>query len=264
MRRSPADRGGVPDTAGESAVAFAPEAHLPPERRLLINGAGVTLESGLGVRHLLPWSGCDGVLVWSDRAELLLNSEVSVVIRASDWHRGRDVLTAIHQRAPAALLVPMPDNPQPEPIRYALRGLATTSSAVLILLALALALVAAIGIGIGAQDHRTSAMVLGLAFAASTLGVVRSLLIRLHVPRRWRDAAAIRGRTGVALEAGIARATDRFLALAEPFLYMLGGLWIGLVITVHGLNPLPAIPIFGMGSAVRRERLRRHQRSTLA
>jgi hypothetical protein len=251
----------VTDTGSELPVAFAPEAHLPPERRLLIDGAGVTLETGLGVRHVLPWGGCDGVLVWSDRAELLLNNEVSVVVRASDWHHGREALAAIQRRAPMGLLVPMPEYPEPEPVRYTLRGLATVSSVVLVLLVLSLALVAAVGIGIGAQDQRASAMVVGLALAASTLGVVRSFLIRLHVPRRWRDAAAVRGRTAVALESGIARAPNHFLSLAEPSLYALGGLWLGLVITVHGLNPLPAVLLLGLGFAVRRERLRRSQRT---
>ena len=137
-------------------VAFAPEAHLPPERRLVVDSSGVTLEVSLGVRHVLPWTTCRAVLIWSDRAGLLVDDEVSIVIRAADWHRGTEALKAIKERAPEVALVPMPEDPEPEPVRYALRGLATVSSAVLILLSLSLALVATIGIGIGEQNWRPS------------------------------------------------------------------------------------------------------------
>ena len=245
-------------------VAFAPEAHLPPERRLVVDSSGVTLETSLGVRHVLPWTACRAVLIWPDRAELLLDDEVSIVIRAADWHRGTEALKAIRERAPEVAFVPMPEDPEPEPVRYALRGLATVSSAVLILLSLSLALVATIGIGIGEQDHRTSAVVVGVAFAVAAIGVLRALAIRLQVPSRWRDAAAVRGRSAVLMDARIATASDRALALAEPALYALAGLLIGLVLTVHNFNPLPVVLVSGVGLAVRRERARRARRITVS
>jgi hypothetical protein len=246
---------------GDAPLAFAPEAHLPRERRLLIDGTGVTLEAGLGVRHTFPWSSCEAALVWPDRAELLLNDEVSVLVRARDWHRGSVALDAIRRRAPQSVVVPMPDDPEPEPSRYVLTGLARSSTTVLALLAASLGLVAAIGLGIGEQDRRGSAIAVGVVFAIATLGVLHSLLVRLHVPRRWRDAAGIRGQTSVAVDARIAASSLRALAVAEPSLYALAGLLLGLALTLHDFNALPAVLVAGVGLAVRRERLRRQQRS---
>ena len=250
------------DGLSQVPVAFAPEAHLPPERRLVVDASGVTLETSLGVRHVLPWTACRAVLIWSDRAELLLDDQVSIVIRAADWHRGKEALDAIRERAPDVAFVPMPDDPEPEPLRYMLRGLATVSSAVLILLSLSLALVATIGIGIGEQNHRTSAVVVGVAFAVAAIAALRALTIRLQVPGRWRDAAAVRGRSAVLLDSRIATASDRALALAEPVLYALAGLLMGLVMTVHNFNRLPVVLVGGVGLAVRRERTRRARRRT--
>ena len=255
-----ADRTEVREGHVDAPAAFAPEAHLPRERRLLVDAAGVFLEAGLGVRHAFPWHACEAVLVWPDRAELILNDEVSVVVRSADWHQGRAAIESIRQRAPEQVLVVMPDDPEPAAPAYVLRGLAASSGVVLVILALSLALVAAIGIGVGEQDHRGSALILGVIFGAAALGVTRSLLIRLHVPRRWRASAAVRGRTSVAVDARIATASDRALAVAEPALYALAGLIVGLALTLRNFNPLPAVFLAGLGFAVRRERARRSRR----
>lgn len=251
------------DSHATAPVAFAPEAHLPRERRLLVDGTGVTIETSLGVRHVMPWAACRAVMVWSDRAELLLDDEVSVVIRATDWHHGDQALNAIRTRAPGATLILLPDDPEPEPARYMLRGLATSSSAVLILLATSLALVAAIGIGVGAQDRRLPATLIGIGFAVAALGALRSLVRRLNVPRRWRDEAAVSGRTAVALDSHLARASDRALALIEPGLYALTGLAVGVLAANRTLNPLPPMLLLGLALAVRRERARRMRRSAV-
>lgn len=176
--------------------------------------------------------------------------------------RGREVLNAIRERAPDVVFVPMPDDPEPEPVRYTLRGLATVSSAVLVLLLLSVALVATIGIGIGEQDHRTSAVVVGVAFAVAAIGVLRALTIRLQVPSRWRDAAAVRGRSTVLLDSRIADSSVRALALAEPMLCALAGVLFGLVVAVQHFGPLPVVLVGGIGLAVRRERGRRARRGT--
>jgi hypothetical protein len=252
----------VTESHGDAPLAFAPEAHLPRERRLLVDGTGVTLEAGLGVRHTFPWSACEAVLLWPDRAELLLNDEVSILVRAGDWHRGSVALEAIRGRAPQSVVVPMPDDPEPEPSRYVLTGLAASSTAVLVLLAASLSLVAAIGLGIGEQDRRGSAIAVGVVFAVATLAVLRSLVVRLHVPSRWRDSAAVRGRTSVAVDSRIAASSNRALAVAEPFLYALAGLLLGLALTLHDFNALPAVLVAGVGLTVRRERTRRQQRSS--
>ncbi len=257
------DGASVTETRETTPVAFAPEAHLPRERRLFLDGAGVIIETTLGVRHVLPWADCRAVMVWSDRAEILLNDEVSVVIRAADWHRGYQALEAIRARAPLASLVLLPDNPEPEPDRYVLRGLATSSSAVLILLALSLALVAAIGIGVGLQNHTIPGQAIGVAFAISALYVLNALVVRLNVPRRWRGQAAVRGRTSVAIDSGVARASDRALAVAEPCLYGLGGLTLGVLAVTGVHNFILPILLVGIALAVRRERERRRRRNAV-
>jgi hypothetical protein len=243
-------------------VAFAPEAHLPQERRLVIDTTGVILETGFGVRHMIAWNACRAVLIWRDRAELLVEDEVSVVVRASEWHRGADAVRAISQRAPEPVAVPMPDDPEPEPDRYMLRGLAASSGAVLVLLAASLALVAVMGIGISMQEGRTPAWIIGAVFAIATVAVLRSLQIRLRVPARWRASAAVRGRTAVAIDSKIARSSDRALAIVEPALFVAAGLVAGVIVMVsHSYNLLPAMLILGVAFAVRRERQRRISRN---
>ena len=263
LKRLPFSVEWIPMSEGQvdDPVAFAPEAHLPRERRLLVGGAGVTLEAGLGVRHVFPWAACEGVLLWPDRVELLLNDEVSIVIRAVDWHRGSTALDAIRLRAPQSLLVLMPADPEPEPSRYVLTGLATSSGVVLVLLVASLGLVGLIGLGIGEEDHRGSAIAVGAVFAAAMLFVLRALLIRLHVPRRWRDAAAVRGRMSVAVDTQLATSSDRALTIAEPVLYAVAGLLIGIWLTIHGFTGVLAVLTAGSGLAVRRERMRRRHRS---
>lgn len=252
------------DSHATAPVVFAPEAHLPRERRLVVDGTAVTIETRLGVRHILLWAACRAVMVWSDRAEILLDDEVSVVIRAADWHLGTQALDAIRTRAPVAILILLPDDPEPEPARYILQGLATVSSAVLILLALSLALVAAIGIGVGAQDHNLPGTLIGIGFAVAALGVLRGLVLRLNVPRRWREQAAVSGRTAVALDSRLARTSDRALAMVEPGLYGLAGLAIGFFAATRTFNPLAPMLVVGLALAVRRERARRTRRSAVS
>lgn len=250
------------ETRADMPAAFAPEAHLPQERRLVVDATGVVLETGFGVRHMIAWTACRAVLVWRDRAELLVDDEVSIVIRASEWHRGTEAVQAIHHRAPSVITVPMPDDPEPEPERYVLRGLAASSGAVLGLLAASLALVAIMGIGIGVQDRRSVAVVIGGLFAIAALGVLRSLRARLRVPSRWRASAAVRGRTSVALDSKIARSSDLALAIAEPALFAVAGLVAAvIVLAVRSYNLLPAMLILGVALAVRRERQRRIRRN---
>jgi hypothetical protein len=241
-------------------LAFAPEAHMPRGRRLVINTDGVTLENGIGVRHTLPWLACRAVMLWPDRAELILDDEISLVIRASEWHHGSEALRALQDRAPAGVLLLMPEDPEPQPTRYTLQGLAASSSAVLVCLFLSLTLVAAIGIGIGEQDRRASALVVGMCFAIAAFGTLRSLVIRLNVPRRWRLAAAVRGRTAVAVDSYVAGASDRRLAIAEPSLYVLAGLTAGVLAAMHEFNLLPSMLLLGLALAVSVERARRHAR----
>lgn len=239
-------------------MAFAPEAHLPQERRLIVDSTGLILETGFGVRHTIAWTACRGVLVWPDRAELLVEDALSIVVRAAEWHRGTEAIHAIGDRAPAAITVVMPDDPEPEPDRYVLRGLAASSGVVLVLLAASLALVALMGIGLGIQEQRTSALVVGTLFAIAAAGVLRSLQIRLRVPVRWRSSAAVRGRTSVAIDSAIARASDRALAVAEPTLFVAAGLLASVgVVALGSYNLLPAILVLGVALAVRRERRRR-------
>ncbi len=235
------------EARADAPVAFAPEAHLPQERRLVVDSTGVTLETGFGVRHVIAWTACRAVLVWRDRAELLVDDEVSILVRASEWHRGAEAVHAISERAPAAVAVPMPDDPEPEPDRYMLRGLAGSSGAVLVLLAASLALLAVLGIGIGVQDSRASGWIIGTLFAVATAGVLRSLQIRLRVPARWRTSAAVRGRTAVAIDSKIAGSSDRTLAIAEPALFAAAGLAAGVIVVgAHSYNLIPAMLILGV------------------
>jgi hypothetical protein len=245
--------------AERTAVAFAPEAHLPRERRLTVDSSGVTLETSLGVRHLLAWADCEVVMLWRDRAEIALQNEVSVVVRARDWHRGDEALRAIEVRAPASVLVPMLDDPEPEPNLYVLRGLATSSSVVLVVLLLSLLIVALTGLSIGIEEDRVPALILGLIFGLGTVGTAKSLATRLRVPRRWRDAAVVRGRMSVEVDSRIARSSDKTLAVAEPVLYGLAGVTLGVLAAERRISLLPPLLILGVALAVRRERNRRNR-----
>jgi hypothetical protein len=188
-------------------LAFAPEAHLPAERRLLIESSGVVLMLDHGVRHRFWWTDCEAILCWPDRIELVLNSEVSLLVREADWHRGAEAIRAIVARAPADLKMFLPDTPEPEPTEYRLHGLATSSSVVLGLLALVLAAIAILAVSIGWSEHSWPAYLVGGLFAASVVPMVRAIHRRLQVPSRWRAVAATRGRSGVHLDSRIARAS---------------------------------------------------------
>lgn len=240
-------------------LAFAPEAHLPRERRLLIDGSGVVLETALGIRHSFPWAECDAVLRWSERIEIVLNSEVSIVVRQTDWHHGAQALRAIAERAPRALLISMPDEPESEPSGYELRGLATSSSIVLGVLILGLAGVAGLGFSIGWSDHRWQAFALGGLFAAPIVGVVRAIRRRLRVPSRWRAAAVVRGRTSVRLDSGIARSSRPVLWVA-----LVGLILAAVVVSVIAMfagrppnGPVIALVIIVAGGITRELRRRR-------
>lgn len=258
-----ADRDGTvrgPVADGEpSAMAFAPEAHLPAERRLVVDASGVVLETGWGVRHNVSWDRCTALLLWADRAELVLDDELSIVIRAGDWHRGAEALRALAARAPRGLAVPMPADRESEPVRYVLRGLATSSAVVLWTLVGSLGIAAAALFGAATAD-RGLAVALGGAFLLAALAPLRALQVRCRVPRRWRSAAAVRGRSSVALDAGIAGASDHALHVATVVLYALA------VVVLLGLLALgrpalwPSVLLSGLALAVQRERQRREQR----
>ena len=188
-------------------LAFAPEAHLPGERRLLIEGSGVVLVLDHGVRHRFLWSDCEAVLCWPDRIELALNPEVSLVVRAADWHHGAQAMQAIIERVPSDLRTFLMDNPEPEPAGYELHGLATSSSIVLGLLALVLVAIAVLAGSIGRSEHSWPAYAIGALFAAAVIPLVQAIRRRLRVPSRWRAAAATRSRSSVNLDSRIARAS---------------------------------------------------------
>jgi hypothetical protein len=238
-------------------VAFAPEAHLPAERRLVVDASGLTLETMMGLRNQISWSHCSAVLVWSDRVEIVLDSEISVVVRASDWHQGVEAVRAIKDRVPSALLVPMLDDPEPEPARYVLRGLQSCSSAILVTLLMSALLCTVIGLSIGIEEGRTFATVFGLVSGLGCAATIRALKVRLRVPRQWRDAAAVRGRTSVAIDSGVARASDKTLEVAEFGLYLAAGIALGWMAAAQHPSLLPPILILGVALAVRRERKRR-------
>lgn len=116
------------------------------------------------------------------------------------------------------------------------------------------------GLSIGLQNDQPAAVVIGLLFGLASVGTVRSLAVRLQVPRRWRDAAVVRGRASVAIDAQVARATDRALTVAEPALYVCAGAAIGVLAAAHRPSLLPSVLLVGLALAVRRERARRRRR----
>lgn len=204
----------LPRRTTRSLRVFAPEAHLPSERRLIVDGSGVTVEAALGIRRSFPWSDCEAVLCWPDRAEIVFNPEVSLMVRATDWHLGQQAVRSIQALAPPLLVVMMQEDPEPSPELYVLRGLARSSGTVLIIFTLAAALVALLGVSIAFSDHRwqSGAVSIPFAWAAATAGT--ALHRRLRVPARWREAAALRGRTSVRMDSQIARSSDLTLRLA--------------------------------------------------
>lgn len=256
------DRDGTPGrtAGGRPAVkAFAPEAHLPAERRLLVDASGVVLETGWGVRHAFSWDRCVALLVWADRAEIVLDDEVSLVVRAGDWHRGAEALRALATSAPPALAVPMPLDPEVEPVRYVLRGLATSSAVVLWTLVASLGIAAAALLGAATAD-RGPAVAFGVTFLLAALAPVRALQVRYRVPRRWRQAAAVRGRSSVAIDAGIAGASDTALRVATVVLSALAVVVLVGLLALHRPSLVPSVVLSGLALAVQRERQRREQR----
>lgn len=240
-------RAGAAQVPGPAAVVFAPEAHLPAERRLLIDGCGIALEAALGVRHTVPWSECEAVLCWPDRAELVLGPELSLIIRTADWHRGDEALRALVARAPIALVVPMPDDPEPEPERYVLRGLATSSGAALALLAIGPAGVAALAAAVGLAERRPSALLVALGALAVTVTATMALVRRLAVPARWRPGAVVRGRASVHLDSATARSSVLGLGLV---LLLTVGVIVADVAWALAVHRPPAGFLVGAGLAV--------------
>lgn len=123
------------------------------------------MEWQTGVQSTVRWGRCEAVLAWPDRIELVLGDQTSLVVRASERHRGSQALDAIRARAPRSLLVPMPHDPEPQPEVYVLRGLATSPGSALWALLLLATVVAAMGMGIGVSEGRTSAVLVGAVFA---------------------------------------------------------------------------------------------------
>ena len=195
-------------------MAFAAEAHLSRDRRLIIDASGLVMEWQTGIQSSVRWGQCEAVLAWPDRIELVLGDQTSLVVRASQWHRGSQALDAIRARAPRSLLVPMPHDPEPQPEMYVLRGLATSPGSVLWVLLLLATVVAAMGLDIGVSEGRTSGVLVGAAFALGGAFVVRAMVVRFRVPSRWRIAAVARGRLGVGLESTAAAASGRGLVIA--------------------------------------------------
>lgn len=235
---------------------------MPRERRLVVDGVSVTLETELGVRNILLWSECQAVLLWTDRAELVLGDRVSLVVRAADWHRGAGALQAIRRRAPQHLVVPMHADPEPEPDVYVLRGMPAMAAPILYALLLLGVVLGLTGLSIGLEEQQTGALVIGVPFLALALASVRALVRRFRVPRRWREAAVVRGHAGVRVDSSLAGATDRALRAAEPALFAAaGGLFVLLLVMQRGFWPW-VLPL-ALAFAVRRERERRARRTAL-
>lgn len=245
---------------GQPADVLAPEAHLPRERRLVVDGAALVVEVELGLRSTLRWSDCQAVLLWPGRAELVLDGEVSLVVRAEDWHRGAQAVQAIGRRAPDDLVVSMIGDPEPEVEAYVLQGMSALAAPILYALLL-LGVVIGLLCWTGAvEDERPGLFLLGVPFAALAGASVLGLVRRFRVPRRWREAARVRGHGSVHVDSLLATASGRGLRSAEAALFAAaGGLLVLLVTTDRPAVWPPLVPL-GLALAVQRERARRSHR----
>ena len=242
------------------ADVFAPEAHLPRERRLVIDGAALVLETELGVRNILRWSECQAVLLWSDRAEIVLDGGVSLVLRAEDWHRGVIAVQAIGRRAPSHLVVPMLGDPEPKAEAYVLQGMSALAAPILYALLLLGVVLTLMCWTTGLENDRPGLFLLGAPFAALAWASVTGLVRRFRVPRRWREAARVRGHGSVLFDTSVATASDRVLRGAELALFATaGGLFVLLVATDRPAV-WPPLLVLGLAFAVQRERDRRSNR----
>lgn len=191
--------------AASPTRVFIPEAHGPRDLRLLLDPSGIAYEDGTGLRRTFAWADCEAVLLFGDRAELVMDAQTSVVLRSADWYQGDDLLRAVRRVVPLSQLLDFGRSPEPaDPTPYRLSGLATWSSAVLLTGAVSCLLLALMGISIGVSDGRGSAVALGLAFALPMPFLLIAMARRLAVPREWRARAAVAGATRVRVDATLA------------------------------------------------------------
>lgn len=246
---------------GSVVRVFAPEAHLPRTRRLIIGPMDVVLEVGIGVQHRFTWADCDAVLRFPDRLELVFGQS-SLVIRASDWFHGSEALQLADQLMPSSLRVEVPTGEaEPDPVPYKLYGLARSSSVVLGVTAFSCAAVAAMAIGLGVSNRRSVAVLIGLLFCIPIRSLVEAIRRRRAVPQRWRIAAAQASRHQVNRDALLAAASDGALWAARV------GLPLGGVVLAFGwwtwTGTVPIVLVLlgaGLGVAADVELQRRHHR----
>lgn len=197
--------------------AFAPEAHLPRSRRLIIGPVDVLIEVGVGVQHRFPWSECDAVLRFPDRLELVMG-DTSVVIRASDWYQGTDALELADRLVPAELLVEVSGDPEPPLTPYRLDGLARHSSVVLATAAGACIAVSLMALTLSASDRRQVGVIIAALFLLPVKPLISAVRRRRSVPARWRQAAIQAPASRVRWDATLARTSSRNLVIARTAL----------------------------------------------
>lgn len=207
---------------GATQRAFAPEAHMPRNRRLLIEAAGVVLEVDVGVQHRIAWADCEAVLRFPDRLELVFDPANSLVIRASDWFHGEDVLTLADGLVPPTLLVEIDGVAEDDPTPYVLTGLARHSAVVVATALLSCSIMAALAIGIGMSQRRGAAVLIGLAFCIPVVPLMRGIRRRLSVPRRWRGSAVQGSPVRVRFDARLSVTSERGLRTIRILLPVLG------------------------------------------
>lgn len=196
------------DDAPKASRAFAPEAHLPRNRRLLVDWWGVAVELGIGVQHRLAWADCEAVVRFPDRIELVLTPETSLVVRAGDWYQGDEAVELAYRLAPPALRVHLPGEPEPEVVPYLLTGLSRHTAPLLGTALVACLLIAVMALVAASVNHRWQAVALGTVFLLAALPLLRAIRVRLAVPRRWRQiAAANTSRAGVLLDGRLVRSS---------------------------------------------------------
>ncbi|GAB6898707.1 hypothetical protein [Kineosporia succinea] len=248
-------------------MVFAPEAHRPRDLRLLVDASGLTVEFGLGLRQNYAWADCAAVMVWPDRAELVLRGEggegaASLVVRAADWHHGDQAMRAISQRLPTDVLVTMLADDEPQPETYRLPGLAAGSGALLAVMALSAAVVGLLGLVIGAMDRSLSATAVGTVFLAGAVPPAHALFVRMRVPRRWREQAAVRGQAGVRITSVLARSGPATLGAALTAFAVLVVLNLLVALTVSTAALVPALLCGFATAGCARELLRRRRRQS--
>lgn len=194
--------GGVP----AASRTFAPEAHLPRNRRLLIDSWGVAVELGIGIQHRLAWRHCAAVVRFPDRIELVLTPDTSLVVRAGDWYQGDQAVELAYSLAPPDLRLELPGTPEPGMAPYVLTGLAKNSVPLLSTLLIACLGIALMALALAGTNHRWQAALIGMAFLLPVWPLVRALGVRLAVPGRWRRMAANTSRAQVVLDGQLTRA----------------------------------------------------------